>query len=430
MIKNAFVATLGKEIVNELQSTMLFLNKITPIRKNENLSKFQQAFHERYEEQEIPLMEVLDPELGIGYPVTPTYDSDITPLLKNLFIPRQVSSPTYSFNTVQSLLFSKVQEALTKNWIEIVITDKDVQSLRENWNDLPPTLYCLFEIIRSKQKDNLIKVNSLGGSCAANLLARFAHTHDEIAQWVKVIADKEQELMPDVILAEIAHLPDSRIGNILSRPHIRDYEILYLAHSDLPRGQTIYVSDLVLSIRQGKLCLRSKQLNKEIVPRLTNAHNYRHNSMPVYHFLCDMQMQNGRNSLFFNWGYLGEEMTFLPRVRYKNTILSLATWKIKTETLKPLFSIEEDTILLKKAEEWRNNYSLPQYLLLPDGDNQLFVDMENALSLRALFSVIKKRQIVSFVEFLFEPDNAVVRDTSGNPYLNQCIVTFYKNNKI
>ena len=424
------ISTLGKEIIEELKSTFLLLNKITPAWKNENLSKFQQAFYERYEGREVSLMEALDPELGIGYPVSTTYIGNNTPLLDNFFLPSQTPTQTYTPNTFQSLLFSKMQEALSKKLTEITITDQDTQSFKENWDDLPPTFYCMFEIVRGKADDILIKLNSLGGSCAANLLARFAYTNERIAQWLKVIANKEQELMSNVILAEIAHLPDSRVGNILSRPHIRNYEILYLAHSDLPQDQVIYVSDLTLSIRQGRLYLRSKKLNKEIVPRLTNAHNYRSNSMPVYHFLCDMQIPNRRGALFFSWGCLKDELTFLPRVRYKNTILSLATWKIKVEMFKPFFPIKEDEVLLEKVKEWRRNYTLPQYVLLPDGDNELFVDWENALSIRALFSVIKKRYAVSFTEFLFEPENAVVRDTAANPYLNQCIVTFYKNNKV
>ena len=71
----------------------------------------------------------------------------------------------------------------------------------------------------------------------------------------------------------------------------------------------------MISVRKGKLVLRSKKLNKYIIPRLTSAHNYQRNSLPVYHFLCDMQ-HLGRNMIFFNWGTTLESMfPYRPRVR-------------------------------------------------------------------------------------------------------------------
>lgn len=65
-------------------------------------------------------------------------------------------------------------------------------------------------------------------------------------------------MSPDSILAELVYLPESRTGNILMRPHIREYELAYMSDSDLPKDKMLYVSDLLLSVRNGKLHLRSK----------------------------------------------------------------------------------------------------------------------------------------------------------------------------
>ena len=427
MTRKGIEATLGQDIVNELQSTMTFLNKITLGQRNETLLQFQQTFYNRYEDKEVPLMEVLDTEIGIGYPVNKG-TGDVSPLLENFYIPGQGNQGmNYQSNIFLSILFKKTMEALQQNEQEVVLCDDDVKNFNAYWDDLPPTIYSMFEILRTDSSNPLIQLNSFYGTCGANMVARFAHTDENIAQFVSEIAMKEQELTPDVLFAEIAHLPDSRVGNILSRPHIRDYELLYLANSDLPENRLIYMSDLYLSFRQGRICLRSKRLNKEIIPRLTNAHNYRNSSMPVYLFLCDMQMQHGRGGLLFNWGYLSNELDFLPRVRYRNTILSAATWKIKIEEMKSLFSIKEDERLLSEVKIWREKHAMPQQMLLSDGDNELFIDWENTLNIRALFSVIKNRQMVSFKEWLYQPEHSAVKDLQGNPYPNECIVAFYKN---
>ena len=427
--RNVVKATLKKDIVHELQSTMTFLNKITFGQRNEILKQFQQVFYQRYESKEMPLMEVLDPEIGIGYPVNKGA-GDISPLLENFYTLGQPNQETsFQSNAFLSILFQKTMEALKQNKNELVLCDDDVKNFNINWDDLPPTMRSVFEILDTGSDSLSIQLTGFSGVSGANLFARFAHTDENIALFVNEIVEKEQKLMPDVLLAEIAHLPDSRVGNILSRPHIRDYELLYLANSDLPENRLIYVSDLYLCIRQGRICLRSKKLNKEIIPRLTNAHSYRNTSIPVYMFLCDMQMQYGRRGLFFNWGYLHNELNFLPRVRYKNTILSLATWKIKTAEMKELFSLKDDEKLLNETKKWREKYPLPEKMLLPDGDHELLVDWENARSIRALFSIIKKRKIITLTEFLYDAENSAVRDTDGHSYPNECIVVFYKNNK-
>ena len=427
MTRNVAEATLGKAIVDELQSTMIFLNKITPKTRNETIQQFQQVFYNRYEDREIPLLEALDPEIGIGYPANQGA-GNLSPLLENFNLPagqanQGMGSQPGSFI---SGLFKKATE-VSRN--EIVLSDEDVKDFKTEWDDLPPTLHSMFEIIKSEAGNPLIHLTGFSGVCGANLLARFAHTDAQMAQFVDEIAAKEQELAPDFLLAEIAHLPDSRMGNILSRPHIRDYEIVYLANSDLPENRVIYMSDLYVSIRKGKIYLRSKKLDKEIIPRLTNAHNYRNNPMPGYRFLCDMQQQQGRTGLYFNWGYLNNELSFLPRIRYKNTILSLATWKIKIAEMKHLFEIKKDDQLLTETKKWQEKYPLPSKMSLADGDNELFVDWEDIRSIQALFSIIKKREMIILTEFLYDPELSVAKDEIGKPYLNECIVAFYKNPK-
>lgn len=427
MVRDTSISTIGLPVIEELKSTLTFLNKITSSQENATLNQFKQDFVARYENCEIPLMEVLDTELGIGYPSKGS-DGDISPLIDDFAVPlrNNPNTPNGGTSPLYSILLKKAIECLSEGKKEIILTDEDIQNTKVEWKDLPPTISCMFNIIRSDEDETIIKLRSTGGSNAANLLARFAHTDKGIEDFVKEITFKEQELLRDVILAEIVHLPEARVGNILYRPHIREYEILYMANSDLPREQLIPVSDLMLSVKQGRLVIRSKRLNKEIVPRLTNAHNYNNRPLPVYRFLCDMQNQIGRKGLFFSWGSLENELSFCPRVRYKNTILSEASWKIKIKELESFFKINEDEKLIEEISKWRQTNELPRYVLMPDGDNELFIDWESILSIQSLFSIIKKRPAVQFKEFIHESEHTVVKDRNGDSYLNECVVGFYK----
>lgn len=239
------------------------------------------------------------------------------------------------------------------------------------------------------------------------------------------ITQKEQELNPDVIFAEIAHLPESRTGNILLRPVLRQYEIPYLAKPGVEKDYQIALSDLMISVRKGKIMLRSKRINKEIIPRLSSAHNYGFNAMPVYHFLCDMQAQNGRSGLAFNWGVIANEHAWLPRVKYKNIIFSAARWIVKSDEIKAFIEIKDDRALVESVTAWRQSLQIPEYVLLDDGDNELFVDLSNSLSVRTLFSVVKKRNSFLLKEFFYNPDTAVVKGEDG-VFTNEFIISFYK----
>ena len=318
---------------------------------------------------------------------------------------------------------------MAKDKKEIFFTDEDLKGLEYIWDDLPPTICSMFDVIKTNQEDTLIYLKSCGGNSAAYLLGRFAYMDKNIAHFVDEIAIKEREICRDSVIAEIVHSPDARVGNILSRPHIRDFEILYLSESDLPRERLIFLSDLTLSIKGTELILRSKKLDKEIIPRLTTAHNYHRNTMPVYRFLCDMQSKMRRNFLSFNWGRLLEkEITFYPRVRYKNTILSLASWRFKIDQIKHFFIIKDDKALINEIKKWRNKYSIPQRILLADMDNMLYVDLENSLSIRALFSIIKNRQEVKFDEFIFDPQDTIIK-SKNRVYTNEFILAFHKKYK-
>jgi len=297
LIKEAKQITLSSEVIKEVEKVCRFLNRITPSYQKESLQQFKREFLKRYEERKMPLMEVLDPDHGIGYPVN-TNNKDISPFIDDLHLPELSHPSAYNLTPFQVILMKKTFKCFSKNEKEVLFSEEDLDTLPPAIDNLPPTLYTNVEIIRGKKEDILLSFNFVSGHSGANLLARFAHTDKKIAQLVEKIAQKEQEWNPDSILAEIVHLPESRVGNILFRPHIHTHEILFMGTSDLKEEQCIYMEDLMLSVQNDQIVIHSKKLDKPIIPRLTTAHNYNNNTLPAYRFLCDMQQFSGRGSLF------------------------------------------------------------------------------------------------------------------------------------
>jgi len=438
MFKPVKKSVLDKNISQSVQEALELMNKLTLPPPETLLTKFAENYYDRYEDKEMPLLEVLDTENGIGYQQSA---GDINPLLDGYFLPMmQSGNQEIRWNRIQSVLHKKFLNAYKTNAYNVEIEEKDFDFLLSNWNDQPVTISCMCKIFAGKEEP-LIYINNAGGSSAANLLGRFCHVNKELENYVIDITKLEQEQNSDAIYAEIVHLPESRIGNILLRPVLRAYEIPYLGKSSVENEFQIPLSDLYISAKRGKIVLRSKRLGKEIIPRLSTAHNYSFKSMPVYHFLCDMQLQSLRGGVGFHWGSLANEYDFLPRVTYKNTVISLAKWTIKTEDFNKIMernnkekgkeniSLHLSESIMQNLKNWQKEKQIPRFVMLPDGDNELFVDMENSLSIQTLISAIKKRPTFQLEEFPFDKENGIVTNPSGLAFTNEFIFGFYKSKK-
>ncbi|MCT2407392.1 lantibiotic dehydratase family protein [Chryseobacterium antibioticum] len=390
----------------ELKEGISFLNKITSYQKETHFEKFKKAFYERFETQEVPLSYALDIEVGIGYRQDATIKG-LHPYLEDLELPlsQKRLNLTIELDPIQQILNEKIQEALLSNKYIIELSDEDFIDFGENWNDLPNTISFMAEIVSEKNQEKLF-LNGGGGSSAGNLLARFCCDKSEIQNLTTKIAQKEEELSQDFILAEIIHLPEARIGNIIRRPTLRKYEIPYLAQSILPDENQISVDDLYISLKNDRIVLRSKKLDKEIKPYLTNAHNYSADPLPIYHFLCDLYSQNTRTGLYFNWGNLKNIYNFLPRVEYKNIILSKASWKMTEKEIKQFSSlINDQEKFLVLMRDWRSKKRIPQWIQWVKSDNKLTINLENYDLLKMFIDSVQYEKSIIIEEFLYNEND-------------------------
>ncbi len=429
LIKTTRNCQLSEDTVDSVFKGLDIINKLTFKTENTFITKFINSFIDRYEDREIPLLKVLDNEVGLDCKDNDNY-GDINPLIEDISFFKTQKFRDIKWDNISSFLFKKYIFAIKNNTYDIELSDDELNDFKSDWSDLPDTFSVIINILdsnsKNKNKYDKIFIHGLFGASAANLFGRFCHADNKIYELVKEIIRKEEELNKDKIIAEIVHLPQSRLGNILMRPVLRHYEIPYLSKSELDKEFQISVSDIMVSVKENRIVLFSKKLGKEIIPRLTTSHNFSFNALPVYEFLCNLQSQNKRNGLGFSWGPLSEEYTFLPRVTYKNIILQPATWNIIVNDIKYLIKIEDGNELIEKFNEWRSQYSIPQLVYLTDGDNVLFLNLDNIQCLKILFSLVKKRFNFKLTEFLFDPNNLIIKSDEGD-YLNEVILCFYKN---
>jgi lantibiotic biosynthesis protein len=400
-------SSVNNNIRQQLIETLLFADRLNKSNVNESLTEFAKKFTERFEQQEIPLLYALDTETGIGY--SNYRNIDLLPLADGIVPVRQGNATTtIQLNTIQSILFQKLLDAHQAKAREIELTGEDIPEVEHSFTEWPPSFSITFRLI--KEKEHKIFFEFAGNPSANNLLGRFAHGHPGIHELINHITNEEEIHNPDVIFAEVVHLPENRLGNILLRPSFRKHEIPFVSVSSRSEKDQIPLADIVIRVRNGKVYLYSKKMRKCIIPRLSSAHNYSHNALPVYNFLCDLQTQELKTFFGFNWGSLAVYFEFLPRVTYRHTILSPATWQLKKEKIKLLLGYiqknEKDNI----AVFFKQHY-IPQYIVLADGDNELLVDTNSILSLQAFCSTVKKREFIVLKEYYRPAGNIKIDET-------------------
>lgn len=412
----------------DLKKILPILIKIDRYAKNTKLEKFKKAFVERYGDEEILLSHVLDIESGIGYIQNKTI-SNTTPFLNDIIPPpkkkgTQIEDNPFFLDASQDILYKKLISVQKNNEYFLDLTDEDFKSIELDWGNLPDTLSAFFKIIRINNEDQMILKGFSNG--AGKLLGRFCEGNSKIEDHVKNITRIEQSLNNNKILAEIAHLPESRTGNILKRPHLRNYEIPYIAKSTVSKSKQLLIDDLYLSVQNDTIILKSKSLGKQVIPKLTNAHNFGSKSLPIYHFLCDLEFENNRNYLGFSWPKITEHYTFLPRVTYKKIILSKAKWVLNEAFIKKISISKNEEELAIIISSLRKEYNIPEFVQLIEHDNTLLIHMKHIESLKLFVNTIKNKKKVILEEFLFTDDSPVKKDKDF--FSNEYLITLYKTN--
>jgi thiopeptide-type bacteriocin biosynthesis protein len=154
-------------------------------------------------------------------------------------------------------------------------------------------------------------------------------------------------------------------------------------------------------------------------------------TLNIYSFLCKLQTHNKKSYFGFDLGNCGNIFTYIPRIEFKNIILSLATWNLSKKHFIEIIeansinNFEEANSLFS---DFRKNYKIPTKVLLADGDNLLYFNFANELSLKVFLDEIKNRDSFTLKEFIIDESSDIVNSSNGN-YCHQIIASYIKENK-
>ena len=427
LVKPASAATLGRDVFDEIVRGIEILRRLSPaVDQDDSLARFRAAFAERYEERMVPLVEALDEEAGVGAALVGGADRDASPLLRGLDFP-DLQPKITPWDRREIGLLSRVGNALLAGRHEMPLTPKDIDELA--YREMPP-LPDAFSVVATlvaggstpaTDSDFRVLIYYAGGPSGARLLGRFCHADPALRAHVEQHLRDEEALEPDALFAEIAHLPEGRLGNILLRPVQREYEIPYLGRSGAPAERQLPVTDLVVGLVEGRFELRSLRLGRRIVPRLTSAHNFRQQSLAVYRFLCLLQSEGRLGSWGWTWGSL-TALPFLPRVTCGRLVFARAAWRVTGEEIRTL-STAPDAKRYAEVQSWRAARCLPRWVVLADYDHTLPVDLDNVLAVDAFVPLLKGREFAMLLEMYPGPEELCAVGADGR-YVHELILPF------
>lgn len=365
----------------ELEAVILALVKLNR-RRTSLFSDFMQKFSVRFEQRFVPLLQALDEEIGVSFSDEAGYESE---LLQDLSLAgRKAKRRGLQSGSIEKYLLKQAVQRNQSSVLHIksaeVLAGVSSASLLAA---LPASFSSLISLYTDEAGADLIHLHGCDGPSGANWLGRFCHLNTELAALVRDYLQQDALMSPGVVQAEIVHLPEGRPGNVLSRPALRDYEIVLLGDSVLAESHQIQLDELMVYIEDGKVKLWCPRLDCQVLPRLTAAHNYSARSLGLYKFLCSLQHQYGQVPQFElpkSW-QLQERQ---PRIQIDNVIVSELQWRIERSMLEAL---RESGAAWRSAwQKLTERYQLERFVCYADGDNVLTLDLHQPVMLELLLS--------------------------------------------
>jgi thiopeptide-type bacteriocin biosynthesis protein len=431
--------TVAEPVLDEIIRGVEVLERLAPSRDDnvDELDDFRDRFVARYGTREVPLIEALDAELGVGLVPRDVLDVDASPLLRGLGIKRAGTARPHATRhddlgydgTRHRELWRKLTDAAERDAVECVVEPSDIDEPDDGCPRLADAIAAVATIVAESaaavdRGDFQVLIAGASGPSGARMLGRFCHGDPAVRACVDTHLRREEALDPDAVFAEIVHLPEGAHGNVLARPVLRQYEITYLGRSGAAADRQIPVSDLLLSVSDGQVRLRSATLERRVVPRLTSAHAYTRAGPGIYRFLCMLQSQGVTGHVRWRDGPC-QPLAYRPRVRIGRIVLAPARWRIATDEIARLTEAGDAT-LLHVVAAWRRERRLPRLVTLADDRAPLVVDLTNLLSVESFVHLIRGRTQATLTEVLPAADALCARGPAGG-YIHEIVVPLVRD---
>ncbi|MGH3684568.1 MAG: lantibiotic dehydratase [Pseudonocardiaceae bacterium] len=172
----------------------------------------------------------------------------------------------------------------------------------------------------------------------------------------------------------------ARTGNVTRSPAVLPHLLALAEHRTC--GDTVLpLDDLAVSADAQRLYLVSLSLRRPVEPMVFSAVELTHHAHPLLRFLCEMSTACLAACTPFSWG-AATRLPFLPRVRYRRSILSPAMWALSAAGLPGPAAPWRDWSHSLAA--WRGRLRVPAAVYLGEGDRRIRLDLDEPAHLHVV----------------------------------------------
>jgi thiopeptide-type bacteriocin biosynthesis protein len=387
-----------REVVTEITRAIEWLHRWNAAAPVDPLEPFRRAFRDRYGDREIPLLEALDEEVGIGLPVAPP--------------------PVGAPDRRRAVLLERLVEVWRQRGTRLVL---DPTLGGDSAGGATPPLPRALSVIGSfaarsgaaiDQGEYWFRMVTARGPSGGELLGRLAAADDRLAALLPDHLGAEA-VGPATILAEVVHSPAARLTAVQRRPGLRDYEIVITGRPSVPPSRQVHLADLRVAVPAdlGRVQLRSARLRKWVEPRLTTAHDVARDPYPPYRFLGLVHRQGVAERIQWDWGDL-DGAPFLPRVELGRVVLARARWRISAVEAAGWSGLA-GAARTSAVAQWRRRRQVPRYVQLPEPEGELTLDLTDRAGVDRLTAAVGRGEPVVIEEMFPKPAELPVRGPGG-----------------
>lgn len=391
------------ELIGRLSA---LLSQITP----PALSDFILQFRRRFGEEAVPIMQALDPELGIGYA-----HLDQHPTKKDMI----------SSSTRRSSTHPQDQEKIKHSLLKQLMTNRSgcpreisLENLFSESIPKVPKLPNSITVLVSAAED-MLQIESAGGCTANAILGRFSLCGNNYTELCSEIAAMEQKANPEILFFDISYAAEPKVDNINRRAKIYDFQLSLLNYDHSANPLTL--DDILIMIRGNELVLYSHKFKKRLVPRMSSAYNYSRSDLAVFRLLCDLQHQGLQTDFNQDLHDFHPGLVHYPRLTFKNFILSPAKWKVNIQDL------NDGVTDIQTIRKYLEGLGVSRLFKAGDTDQTLCFDQQKETDMLAFNHYLKKQKQFYVKEAW---TNGFAKDVLGCSFHNQMVLTMIHQERL
>lgn len=163
----------------------------------------------------------------------------------------------------------------------------------------------------------------------------------------------------------------ARMGNVV-RGQAFMPEVIALGEHRPHSARVIPLEDLSVGSDGNSLFLMRVSAQRRVEPTVFHALEFRVNTPPLARFLCEIARAACAVYGVFDWG-AASVLPWLPRVRYRRTILSPAQWRLLASDLPGRSASWAEWVTSLAA--WQRRFRMPATVQLREADRRLELDL-------------------------------------------------------